>query len=223
MPRRLVELPTAGRVWYDYQMNAALDVRKRILDTAYDLLAEHGVAHLTQPRVSRAAGVRQSHLTYYFPRRSDLLLALARHSMEQLAGPFVEPAHRGSLGAERIADVFLLALSDRRRVRAVLGLIAAADEDAAVREALRDLVQRVRGRLGELFAALGLPSDPDTVALLHAFIVGAGVLHHARADELARAEAQKAMRFAVQTLMRRRTSSARPRRKKTNSTPKDRP
>ncbi len=204
-------------------MTAAPDIRKRILDTAYDLLAQHGVAHLTQPRVSRAAGVRQSHLTYYFPRRSDLLLALARHSMDQLAGPLVEPGHRGPIGPDRIADVFLQGLSDRRRVRAVLGLIAAADEDAAVREALRDLVQRVRGRFAELFAALGLPSDPDTVALLHAFIVGAGVLHHARADESARVDAQKAMRFAVRTLMRARPAAARARRRKPNVTTKEKP
>ncbi len=176
------------------------DVKRRILDTAYDLLAEHGVAQLTQPRVSRAAGVRQSHLTYYFPRRSDLLLALARHSMEFLAGPLIEPSSRGPGTPEKIGDVFLLALSDRRRVRAILGLIAAADEDPAVREALRDLVQRVRKRLAENFAALGLRCDADTVALLHAFIVGAGVLNHARADDTSRAEAQKAMQFAVQWL-----------------------
>ena len=178
------------------------EVRRRILDTAYNLLAEHGVAHLTQPRVSRAAGVRQSHLTYYFPRRSDLLLALARHSMEFLAGPMTSQARRGSMPPQHIDDVFMQALSDRRRVRAVLGLIAAADEDPAVREALRDLIKRVRARLADLFAGIGLPSSAETIALVHTFIVGAGVLHHARADDEARAEAQAAMRFILEWLVR---------------------
>jgi AcrR family transcriptional regulator len=172
-------------------MTAALqqEVRQRILDTAYDLLSEHGVAHLTQPRVSRAAGVRQGHLTYYFPRRSDLLVALARHSMEILAGPLVSQANSGALGPADFRSAIIHALSDRRRVRAVLGLIAAADEDPAVREALRDLVKRVRAQLAQVFASLGLPADPETVALVHTFIVGAGVLSHARADDEARREA----------------------------------
>jgi len=175
------------------------DVRKRILDTAYDLLAEHGAAYLTQPRVSRAAGVRQGHLTYYFPRRSDLLVALARHSMEFLAHPLI-PQERRAAVAPALGEIFVQALTDRRRVRAVLGLIAAADEDPGVREALRDLVHRVRGRISELFVSLGLPGDPETIAAVHTFIVGAGVLHHARADDEARAELQVIMRFLADWL-----------------------
>jgi len=177
----------------------AQDVRKRILDTAYDLLAEHGAAYLTQPHVSRAAGVRQSHLTYYFPRRSDLLVALARHSMEFLANPLIPEARRAAVGPV-LGEVFLQALTDRRRVRAILGLIAAADEDPGVRDALRDLVHRVRERISELFVSLGLPGEPDTIAVVHTFIVGAGVLHHARADDEARAEVQVTMRFLADWL-----------------------
>lgn len=177
----------------------AQDVRERILDTAYDLLAEHGAAYLTQPRVSRAAGVRQSHLTYYFPRRSDLLVALARHSMEILAHPLIPEERRTAVGPA-LGEVFFQALTDRRRVRAVLGLIAAADEDPGVREALRDLVHRVRGRISELFVSLGLRGDPETIAVVHTFIVGAGVLHHARADDEARAEVQVTMRFLADWL-----------------------
>ena len=70
------------------------DIRAQILDTAFALLADHGVAYLTQPRVSKAAGVRQSHLTYYFPTRGDLLAAVARHSIEILAGPLLDQAQR---------------------------------------------------------------------------------------------------------------------------------
>ena len=32
------------------------------------LLHEQGLAALTQPRIAKAAGVSQSHLTYYFPK-----------------------------------------------------------------------------------------------------------------------------------------------------------
>src|SRR2546428_10805001 len=63
-----------------------MDVRDRILEAALGLLAESGAHELTQPRVSKAAGVRQSHLTYYFPTRADLLQEVARYSIERLAG-----------------------------------------------------------------------------------------------------------------------------------------
>src|SRR3970040_2515231 len=63
-----------------------LYVRARILEAARGLLAESGAHERTQPKVSKAAGVRQSHLTYYFPTRADLLQEVARYSIEKLAG-----------------------------------------------------------------------------------------------------------------------------------------
>ena len=62
-------------------LDDATDVRQRILDAALGLMAEHGFMEVTQPKIARAAGVRQSHLTYYFPTRADLLKALAVHSL----------------------------------------------------------------------------------------------------------------------------------------------
>src|SRR5690242_11685644 len=69
-----------------------MEVRERILDAALGLLAESGAHSLTQPKVARAAGVRQSHLTYYFPTRGELLQEVARHSIEKLAGPLAPDA-----------------------------------------------------------------------------------------------------------------------------------
>jgi AcrR family transcriptional regulator len=168
-------------------MPARPDVRTRILETAFGLLSGHGAAYLTQPRVSRAAGVRQSHLTYYFPTRGDLLAALARYSIDILAGPALAQAESGAITKAQLPAILLDAMSDRRRIRAILGLVAAADEDEHVREALAELIRMVRARLARLFAALGLPHDANSVALMHSFIVGAAVLHHARADAAARA------------------------------------
>jgi hypothetical protein len=87
-------------------------------------------------------------------------------------------------------------------MRVMLGVIAAADEDSKVRDALRELIGVIRARLGALLRALALPDDLPHVALLHTFIVGAAVLHHARADEPARLEAQDVVRFVVSVLPR---------------------
>ena len=72
------------------------DVKTRILQAALGVLAEHGAAELTQPKVARAAGVRQSHLTYYFPTRADLLLAVAEHSVGSLMAALTHGAQAGA-------------------------------------------------------------------------------------------------------------------------------
>lgn len=176
------------------------DVRTHILDTAFGLLAEHGVAWLTQPRVSKAAGVRQSHLTYYFPRRGDLLAGVAQCFLERTSGVWLARAKQGTLGARQLPGVLTEALTDRRSIRAMLGLISAADEDPQIREALRGIVRLVRARLAALFGMLSIPNDAKSVALAHTFIVGAAVLHHARADAGARREAEVAVRFIAALL-----------------------
>jgi AcrR family transcriptional regulator len=63
-----------------------MDVRDRVLEAAFGLLAESGAHELTRPKVSKVAGIRQSHLTYYFPTRADLLQEVVRYSVEKLAG-----------------------------------------------------------------------------------------------------------------------------------------
>jgi AcrR family transcriptional regulator len=191
------------------------DVRARILDTAFGLLAEHGVAHLSEPRVSRAAGVRQINLTYYFPTRADLLVGVARHSMEILAGPLLDQAQRGAVTPAQMPAILTAALTDRRRIRAVLGLIVAADEDPQVREAMRELLQLVRARLSEVFTALGMPADPQSIALVHTFVVGAAVLNHARGDEPGRREAEAAVRCIVSMAPHLRDAAATHKKKRT--------
>lgn len=60
-------------------------VRIRILDAAQSIIDTQGLSQLTQPKVAKAAGIRQSHLTYYFPRRVDLLSALLEYSHQRAA------------------------------------------------------------------------------------------------------------------------------------------
>ena len=62
-----------------------IGVRERILDAALATLREHGLRKLTQVRVAKRARVRQSHLTYYFPTREDLLEAVATRAVDQIA------------------------------------------------------------------------------------------------------------------------------------------
>jgi AcrR family transcriptional regulator len=124
--------------------------RERILDTAIELLRVRGLKHLTQPRVAAAAGIPQGHLTYYFPRRTDLLTAVARRSVEilgqELASFFAGDGWPGADASEQARALALTGfhVKNRERTRMLLGLLVESDEDPMLRETLRADVARVR-------------------------------------------------------------------------------
>jgi AcrR family transcriptional regulator len=161
-------------------------VRTRILDAALGLLAAGG--ELTQPRVARAAGVRQSHLTYYFPTVTDLMQAVARHSFESLGRQL------GGKGAAGIAAATL----DKRRVRLMLSLVLAADRDASLKPRMRAFIREIRGRMAPLLDVRG-----QELAFLHTVVVGAAVLQLARDDAEARREARDVIGRAMRCVARR--------------------
>jgi AcrR family transcriptional regulator len=180
-----------------------MDVRTRILASALALLAESGVTELTQPKVSRGAGVSQSHLTYYFPTRADLLLAVARHAIEQVMTQLYEAVARGESGrggpsvgasAERGAGVLVAALTDKRNIRVMLGLVVASDEDRKIKASLRQFVKDVRAVLARELRAMGAKVDDEAIAALHATAVGLAVLNLARDNEASRREVETVIR-----------------------------
>jgi AcrR family transcriptional regulator len=176
-----------------------MDVRTRILDAALGLLAEGG--ELTQPRVSKAAGVRQSHLTYYFPTITDLLQAVARHSFDKLAGELRGAGKRRKPAS--LVDVIAHGAADKRRVRMMLGLVMAADRDASLKPRMRAFVDEIRGRIAPLLQAGGLQAGEEEIGFLHTVVVGCAVLQLARDNAAARKEARDVLRFAVECVARK--------------------
>lgn len=138
-------------------------VRERIVEAGLALLRAEGAAGLSQHRVARAAGVRQSHVTYYFPHRTDLVTALAQAAVAGITTPARAGRARGRAdGLERIGHG--IAGTDHMRMH--LALVAEADRDPALREVL---VEATRPMLEALAAELGVPaSDPRAAAVLAA-------------------------------------------------------
>src|SRR3954469_7786803 len=181
--------------------DGAQDMRLRILDAALGLLAGHGFMEVTQPKIARAAGVRQSHLTYYFPTRSELLKALAVHSIETMLGSLAAGASAGKLTPALFAQFSGEALADKRRARVMLGLIVSSEEDRQIKQFMRDFVARVRATLTEVARLLGREPDPISIAALHMLFVGATVLNVARDDANSRRECAAIARLAVETFL----------------------
>ena len=177
--------------------DSATGIKRRILDTALGLLAEHGFMEVTQPKIAKAAGVRQSHLTYYFPTRSELLKALAVHSIETMLGTLAAGASAGKLTPAMFAQLAGEALADKRRARVMLGLIVRSEEDREIKQFLRDFVVRVRSVLTQLAKLLGSPVPQANIVALHMLMVGATILNVARDDANSRRECAEIARLAV--------------------------
>ncbi len=158
-----------------------MSIRSRILAAGVELLRTQGIATLTQPRIAKAAGVSQSHLTYYFPTRSRLLLAIAETAIEQIVAGLGAAVAGG--GPDDLAQQLGDLLPRLAPVRVLLGLIVAADSEPELRDALSGLIERVRARFGELLGARGFPVTPDRLLVLHAALVGLAVMNLARQSD----------------------------------------
>lgn len=198
--------------------NGPPDARTRILDAATALLAEEGLRKLTQPQVCRRSGLRQSHLTYYFPTRRDLMIGVARHSIQALSRPLLSKARSGNLTPEMLARTLSRELLDRARVRIIIGLVTAAEDDPEVAEALNDIIATVRRRLGQLLSSLGYSEQPDIAALTHMLLAGAALFHHARGSAASVREVSLAARLATHELPSM-LSSLFPRQRRTTRNP----
>lgn len=168
-------------------MKAPVNVKEAILVAEQELLRESGVAALTQPKVARAAGIKQSHLTYYFPTRAKLLLGIAEYTaseaMAHVAERLAAKPERATL-AGMVSEIMINGLPPR----VVIGLIVAADAEPGIRDSLRELVSNVRVRLQSLLAAAGLAASADAALLFHATVVGLAVMHQARMSPASAAE-----------------------------------
>lgn len=151
------------------------DLRERILKAALEILRARGLAGLTQPRVAKAAGVSQGHLTYYFPTRADLLQAVLKAAVEgqqaNLGGAMTKPVSP----KERLAGL-VDALANTENTRVLVSLVLAADENPAFRDLYGELVADMRERAAAMLAGAGLSPTPQQVALLHALGTGLAVM-----------------------------------------------
>jgi AcrR family transcriptional regulator len=150
------------------------DKRERILAAAVELLRERGVQHFSQIQVAKAAGLEQGHLTYFFPRRRDLLAAVARAHGDATHAEAVAIAGRGEGARSGGAGLIRRLAHDRARTRMWLGLLVEADGDASLRSSLVANTRVVRAALAEL---MGRPEDALDVAVALYALWGVAIAH----------------------------------------------
>lgn len=181
-----------------------MDIRETLIEGALKLLREQGFAALSQPRIAAEAGVRQGHLTYYFPSRADLLLAVANRSCEVLLGPLHEKAKRGELTPDHIAERLGMAVTDRGMARIFHTLVSVSEEDASLKPQMARLQEDSVHDLRELFGGAGLALTEDEGLILHALICGASTMCLCVGTPAARRQAREVLQNVVRLLVARR-------------------
>lgn len=138
-------------------------VKDKILKAAMEVLREGGVKQLSQPKVAKAAGVRQSHLTYYFPKKIDLVAALMQGHIEY-ANEKLDALKKGG-ESEDLGGALDTLVNDRKRMRFFLGLIVEADEDPKIRKLVSAHVKQFNCLVCHYFQRP--ENDPDVEAFLN--------------------------------------------------------
>lgn len=126
------------------------DTRTRLLQAALAQYQEFGIRGVTQPKVARRAGLRGSHLTYFFPKKADLLAAVLEASHADVGGDLDALST-----ADRFELLYTVALEARKSddaAQAIASHLSGFEEALAGRygvapgsEAIRRLVDEIRG------------------------------------------------------------------------------
>jgi AcrR family transcriptional regulator len=174
------------------------DRRKKIQRAGLTILREQGLAGLTQPRVAAKTGLRQSHLTYYYPTRAELVTAVARAAIEvQLSG--ARSLTKGVGAAEQAAAKMATVAARHENTRILAALNQAADQEPTVRALFNELLDGFTAELSTLLEKLKLSPTEARIDLLHALFVGLSTIDLAtrRRNGKARAKAALSLAFGL--------------------------
>jgi DNA-binding transcriptional regulator YbjK len=174
--------------------------RQDIINAALVVLRERGLSGFTQPRVAAEAGVRQSHLTYYFPTRVDLLSGVARASIDRQlkAVDSILGASSPQAAAKVIANIAVR----HENTRVIMALAQAADQEPSLRELFRELADGIILRIGKLLENLNITPTDEHCYLLHALSVGLAVIDLATARKDGERRTERTLETAL-TLLRK--------------------
>jgi AcrR family transcriptional regulator len=150
-------------------------VRARVLQAALQLVHERGLQGVTQARVAQVAGVRQSHLTYYFPTRTDLIKAIA-HEHASLLSEILGGESALPMSLQEFRKGVIERVRSKGMSRMMLTLVVGADEDPSLKEWLRKLDADIRRHFVRAFERCGLRPTQDQLHDFHCTIVGAAML-----------------------------------------------
>lgn len=158
-----------------------IKTKDKIIICALELLEKSGIQTVTQPAVAKLAGITQGQLTYHFPKRTDLILALSEAALTQIADfIFNQKIDNSQKKEEKIRSLIWSVIKNHARIRALLGLVTEADTNEEIRQKLLDQDEKVRLLIG---FAMGVDPGDSLVTTTHATLLGFGILSFLKRDD----------------------------------------
>jgi AcrR family transcriptional regulator len=177
------------------------DRKQDILNASLAILREEGLAGLTQPRVAARAGVRQGHMTYYFPTRIDLLTAVARAAIEAQANA-ARSLLRGISNIRQDVDQLASVVVRHENTRLLAALNQAADQEPAVRKLFGELLKTFVTEIGASLERLHIEASAARIDLVHALFVGLSIIDLATGRPNGQNRAKAVLKLAFEMLGR---------------------
>lgn len=152
-----------------------MDRREKIVEAGLAVLREHGYAGFTQLRVATLAGLRQSHLTYYYPTRLDLLGAVGQAAVDrQLVAVSAVLATAGTM--DELAELMAEIICRHDNTRVLMALAQAGDDQPQLNSLFRELATGFVDRLITSPCLAVTKPSADSARLMQALVTGLAVV-----------------------------------------------
>lgn len=130
-----------------------------------ELVHTQGFQALTEANAAAAAGVRQSHLTYYFPTRNELLKAVVQHGVASILDSLSDGSSPDPKALARLRRRVTERICNHGMARIMIGLTLALEEDPSLKRWLAQFQDDMQKRLGTLLRSYGLRPTQEEVVM----------------------------------------------------------
>jgi len=175
------------------------DRRQQIVNAGLAILREEGLPGLTQPRICARTGLRQRHLTYYYPTRLDLLTAVTRAAIERRRVA-AQAAAAGINSIDEAVSQIAVFTAQHENTRVLLALMQAVDQHPTLRALYDEMTNDMLATIQSVFVKLGLAQTRANIDLLHTLVVGLSVVDLATGRSGGQDRARAALATAFQML-----------------------
>lgn len=200
-----------SQFWYFYQMDElnpipeddtlVVPVRERILGAALQLIQEQGIHAMTQTKVCDIAGVRHSHLTYYFPTRVKLLKEVVMRGTETVLALLDGPEHMRVNSPKALRAALSELPNNRGMARMLVAVSVVSDEETSLKPWLDKFQMNGLLRFKRALELIGLKPPQRAVEAFLACLIG--TLHNdfAASSERSRKRAKAVIQYAFDQMV----------------------
>lgn len=155
------------------------DIAQAIVDAALELSSKNNLHQLSQAKIAKHAGVSQSHLTYYFPKRSELIKAALDRMSHELFDDIlvVTPGVEIETVQQEFKQRCLADVRKKSRAWLMISAMEASQEDEELKQWFSEFERNVCEHFENRLKQIGFSTSKAETSILFMSIVGLSVLN----------------------------------------------